>query len=127
MRDNLTYGKSTKTSDKDIWNALKLSNAYEFVALFPEKLETIVGNLGRNLSVGQRQRVVLARSLLLNPSVIILDEPTSAIDTKSAKYILDALEILNKKYGITIILVTHHLEKGRRYDKVINITKDNKS
>lgn len=87
---------------------LKKSALYEDIKLFPEGLDTDVGENGRNLSGGQRQRIAVARALLYNRNILIMDEGTSALDRENAKAIE---EVLLKDPDITLILVSHHLDE----------------
>ena len=91
--NNITYG-SKNNSKKNIWNALALVKMDNFIKQLPEKLDTNVGLLGNSLSGGQRQRLILARAILRNSEILILDEATSAIDAKTDDSIQKALKIL---------------------------------
>tara|TARA_Y100001970_G_C14256637_1_gene875963 strand:- start:6007 stop:7776 length:1770 start_codon:yes stop_codon:yes gene_type:complete len=104
--ENLTYVKN-KATHEELWEALKLANADTFVSELPDKLDTNIGSLGKKMSGGQRQRLVLARAFLSNASIVILDEPTSSLDMKSDLKIQESINILKKKEDLTIILITH--------------------
>ena len=104
--ENLIYLKKN-ASDEEIWTALKLANADEFVSELPKKLHTNIGALGKKMSGGQRQRLVLARAFLSDASIVILDEPTSSLDKESDLKIQESISILKKNEGLTILLITH--------------------
>ena len=118
---NITYG-SKNISKKNIWNALALVKMDHFVNLLPKKLDTKVGLLGKSLSGGQRQRLILARAILKNSEILILDEATSAVDTKTDDIIQKSLKTINKKNKkITIILISHRVFSFINADHIIEI------
>jgi ABC-type multidrug transport system fused ATPase/permease subunit len=116
IRENIAYGKPNATND-EILGAAKQANALDFVEGFPEKFETIVGERGIKLSGGQRQRIAIARALLKNPSILILDEATSSLDSESEKLVQEALEILMQ--GRTSIIIAHRLSTIRSADQIL--------
>jgi ABC-type multidrug transport system fused ATPase/permease subunit len=120
IRENILYGKPTATDDEVI-EAARQSNAWEFIDGFPEKLETIVGERGIKLSGGQRQRIAIARAILRNPKILILDEATSNLDAESERYVQEALEVLMQNR--TSIIIAHRLSTIRQAD-CIYVLKD---
>jgi ABC-type multidrug transport system fused ATPase/permease subunit len=120
IRENIAYGKPNAT-DEEIFLAAKQANALDFVNGFPEKFDTLVGERGIKLSGGQRQRIAIARALLKNPSILILDEATSSLDSESEKLVQEALETLME--GRTSIIIAHRLSTIRNADAILVLDK----
>jgi len=106
IKKNIAYGKPNATME-EIKRAAKLSNSLEFIESFPDRFETIVGERGVKLSGGQRQRIAIARAILKDPKILVLDEATSSLDAESEKLVQDALE--NLMENRTSIIVAHRL------------------
>ncbi|MDP2593349.1 MAG: ATP-binding cassette domain-containing protein, partial [bacterium] len=113
---NIKYGSFHK-SEKDVEEAARKAHAYDFIESFPEKWNQLVGERGVKLSVGQKQRVGIARAILREPKILILDEPTSALDASSEKIITDSLKELMKNR--TTFIIAHRLSTVRRADKIL--------
>jgi ABC-type multidrug transport system fused ATPase/permease subunit len=120
IKENILYGKATAT-DEEVIEAAKQANAYEFIMSFPDRFETLVGDRGIQLSGGQRQRVAIARAVLKNPSILILDEATSSLDSESERLVQEALDKL--MIGRTSIVIAHRLSTIRNADKIIVLQK----
>jgi ABC-type multidrug transport system fused ATPase/permease subunit len=116
VRDNIAYGREGATHD-EIVEAARLANADEFIARMPQGYDTMIGERGETLSGGQRQRIGIARALVRNNPILILDEPTAALDTESERLVIEALERLMK--GRTVITIAHRLTTIRDADKII--------
>ena len=120
IKENISYGKPD-ASDEEIMAAAKSANAHEFIKRFPEQYETIVGERGIKLSGGQRQRIAIARAILKDPAILILDEATSSLDSESELLVQDALDNLMK--GRTSFVIAHRLSTIRNADKIVLIDK----
>jgi ABC-type multidrug transport system fused ATPase/permease subunit len=116
IRDNIAYGRAGATQD-EIVAAAKLANADEFIARMPHGYDTLVGERGETLSGGQRQRIGIARAVIRNNPILILDEPTAALDTESERAVIDALDRLMR--GRTVITIAHRLSTIRNCDKIL--------
>ena len=120
IRSNLLWG-SQNASDADLWAALETAQAAEFVKAKPLGLDEPVEQGGRNLSGGQKQRVAIARAIVNEPSMILADEPTGALDSKTSAEIMEVFKSLNRQ-GKTVVIVTHDLEVARQCGRIIEIS-----
>jgi ABC-type multidrug transport system fused ATPase/permease subunit len=116
VRDNIAFGRPDATDD-EIVEAAKMANAHAFVTRMPEGYDSLIGDRGMTLSGGQRQRIGIARALIRNNPILILDEPTAALDAESERLVTEALERLMK--GRTVITIAHRLSTLRNADKII--------
>lgn len=116
VRENLAYGRPDATIE-DIEAAARLANALEFIGELPDGYETIVGERGATLSGGQRQRLAIARAVLVDAPVLILDEPTSAVDARTESLIMEALQRLMK--GRTTFIIAHRLSTVRNANRIV--------
>jgi len=116
IRENLLMGKPNAT-DAELWRAVEAANAREFIERLPDKLESIVGERGVKLSVGEKQRLSIARALLKDPPILILDEATASVDTATERLIQEALEHLMANR--TSIVIAHRLSTIVRADQIL--------
>jgi ABC-type multidrug transport system fused ATPase/permease subunit len=116
IRDNIAYGRAGATND-EILEAAKLANADEFIERMPHGYDALVGDRGETLSGGQRQRIGIARAIIRNNPILILDEPTAALDTESERAVIEALDRLMR--GRTVITIAHRLSTIRNCDKIL--------
>lgn len=116
IRDNIAYGKPDATNE-EIEAAAIQANAHDFILGFPEGYDTYVGERGVQLSGGQRQRIAIARAVLKNPTILILDEATSSLDSESERLVQDALDKLME--GRTSIVIAHRLSTIRGADQIL--------
>jgi len=114
--ENIAYGKPDATA-KEIIEAAKLANADEFISKMPHGYDTLVGERGVTLSGGQRQRIGIARALVRNAPILILDEPTSSLDSESEKVVMNAME--NLMIGRTVIIIAHRLATIQDADQIV--------
>jgi len=118
IRDNIAYGKPDAT-DEEIIAAARRANADEFIRALPDGYHTMVGERGAKLSGGQRQRIAIARALLRDPRILILDEATSNLDAESERLVQDALETLMANR--TTIIIAHRLSTIQKADRILVI------
>ena len=114
--ENILYG-NPKADQAAVWKAAEQANASEFIEEFPEKFDTIVGERGVQLSGGQRQRIAIARAILKDPKILILDEATSSLDSQSEKLVQDALDQL--MVGRTSLVIAHRLSTIQKADRIL--------
>lgn len=120
IRENIAYGNPEAT-EVEILDAARKANALQFIESFPENLNTLVGERGVKLSGGQRQRIAIARAVLKNPSILILDEATSSLDAESERLVQAALDELMECR--TTFIIAHRLATVRKADKILVIDK----
>lgn len=116
IRENLRYGRPEAT-DQEIEQAARMAQAHDFIMSFPEGYDTMLGQRGVNVSGGQKQRLAIARALVMNPSVLILDDSTSAVDVVTEARIREAIE--TQMEGITRIIVAQRISSVLTADKII--------
>ena len=118
--ENIAYGKPDATPE-EIRRAAELANAHAFIEKMPDGYDTLVGERGMTLSGGQRQRIAIARAIIRDTPILILDEPTAGLDAVSEQAVIGALDTLMK--GRTSVVIAHHLHTIRHAD-VIFVLKD---
>jgi subfamily B ATP-binding cassette protein MsbA len=118
IRDNIAYGRPDATQ-KEIIEAAKLANAHEFIIKLPTGYNTLIGERGVTISGGERQRIGIARAVVRNSPILILDEPTASLDTESEKIVIEALERLMQDK--TVITISHRLNTILTADKIFVI------
>jgi ATP-binding cassette, subfamily B, bacterial len=116
LSENIAYGKPSGTRD-EILRAAKLANAQEFIERMPHGYETLVGERGETLSGGQRQRIAIARAIIRNTPILLLDEPSAALDPESEGLVFDALARLME--GKTSLTIAHRLATARRATRIL--------
>ena len=117
IRENICMGENF--SDEEIWRAIKLVRAENFIEKLPDGLDTVIENMGKNISGGEKQRIVLARGIIRQNNILILDEALSAIDVDTSNEILEELV---KNPLLTLIIISHHLNENQ-YDKFNKVVK----
>jgi len=118
--NNIAFGMDT-VEEKDVIEAARIANAHGFIMETPEGYQTNVGDAGSKMSGGQRQRISIARALLKNPPILILDEATSSLDTESEKLVQEA--ILNLMKNRTSIVIAHRLSTIKHADEILVLEK----
>ena len=116
IHENIAYGRPG-ASDDEITTAAKKANAHDFITQLPESYDTIVGDRGTQLSGGQRQRIAIARAILADPAILVLDEATSSLDAESERLVQDALDKLMENR--TSMIIAHRLSTVRRCDQIL--------
>ena len=116
IRENIAYGRPG-ASNEEVIAAAKVANADEFISRMPHGYDSMVGERGDTLSGGQRQRIGIARAVVRNSPIMILDEPTAALDTESERQVIEGLKQLMK--GRTVIMIAHRLSTISDADKII--------
>lgn len=116
IRENIAYGKPN-AGQREIEEAARLAYAHDFIAALPDGYDTIIGERGSTLSGGQRQRICLARAIIKRPSILILDEPTAAVDAESAALIERAIQ--QQYRGKTTIVIAHHFNSMESFDRIV--------
>lgn len=120
IEDNIRYG-NPQASQAEVIEAAKAANAHTFIQEFPQGYQTLVGERGVKLSGGQRQRIAIARALLKNPRILILDEATSSLDSESEALVQEALDKLMQ--GRTTFVIAHRLSTVRNADRIVVLDK----
>ncbi len=120
IRENILYGKLDAT-EEELDRAARFANAYDFIRDLDQGYDTVVGEKGVKLSGGERQRIAIARALLKDPKILILDEATSSLDNQSEMLIQDALDHLMR--GRTTLVIAHRLSTVHNADRIIVLDK----
>jgi len=115
VRENISYGRPDATA-AEVEEAARLAEAHEFIAELPQGYDTVVGERGQKLSGGQRQRLSIARAILRDPQVLVLDEATSAVDNETEASIQRSLETVG--LGRTVIVIAHRLSTIRHAHRI---------
>ena len=116
IEENIQYGK-LEASTEEVVAAAEAANAHEFIVGLPDRYDTILGERGAQISGGERQRICVARAFLKDAPILVLDEPTSSIDSKTEAVLLDSLDELMK--GRTSFIVAHRLSTVRHADQIL--------
>jgi ATP-binding cassette, subfamily B, bacterial MsbA len=116
VRNNIAYGQPHVSLEK-VQQAAKAALAHDFIMRLPEQYDTVIGERGTRLSGGERQRISIARAILKNAPILVLDEATSSLDTESEALVQSALQ--NLMQGRTVFVIAHRLSTVRRADRII--------
>ena len=116
LKNNIAYGTLERNAE-EIYQAAKIAHAHEFISEMEKNYETVVGDRGVKLSGGQRQRIAIARAVLKNPPILILDEATSSLDSTSEKLVQEAIDRLMKNR--TVLVIAHRLSTITHADKIV--------
>jgi len=121
IRENIAYGaigqKGTPPGNEEIEHVARAAHAHEFITELPDGYDTVLGERGATLSGGQRQRIAIARAMLRNAPILLLDEPTTGLDPVSGRAVMEALENLTRRH--TTLVIAHHLSTVLRADRII--------
>jgi len=120
VKNNILYGKP-KATEREVIESAKAANIHNFIETLPQKYDTLVGERGVKLSTGQKQRLSIARAIIRDPKILVLDEATSSLDVQSEKLIQEALENLEKNK--TTFIIAHRLSTVRKADKILVLEK----
>jgi ATP-binding cassette subfamily B protein len=121
IRENITYGVARDVNDEEVERAARAAAVHEVILSFPEGYKTVVGERGVTLSGGQKQRTALARTLLKNPRILILDDATSSVDTETESQIRDALDTLMSNR--TTFIIAHRIQSVMIADQILVMDK----
>ncbi len=116
LLENIRYGRRD-ASDEDVYEAARKAHCHEFISVLPEAYDTFVGERGVKLSGGERQRIAIARAILKNAPILVLDEATSSLDSESESLIQDSLKTLME--GKTVLVIAHRLSTIMHMDRII--------
>ena len=117
VKDNITYGLGSYTQEQ-LDKAVEMANLKEFIDKLPQGIDTRIGENGDKLSGGQKQRITIARALIRNPEILILDEATSMLDPKGRNEVMSVVKDLNKNHGLTVINITHYMDEAVNSDRI---------
>ena len=121
LRENITYGVGREVSDDEVFAAARAAAVHDVILAFPDGYNTLVGEKGITLSGGQKQRVTIARTILKNPRILILDDSTSAVDTETEQAIRDALQALMRDR--TTFIIAHRIQSVMSADQIFVLEK----
>jgi ATP-binding cassette subfamily B protein len=121
IKENITYGVGKSVADEDIFNAAKAAAIHDVILSFPEGYNTLVGERGITLSGGQKQRVAIARTILKNPKILIMDDSTSSVDAETEEEIRSALERLMENR--TTFIIAHRIQSVMTADLILVMDK----